>query len=109
MKYGNNYFMQLSRAICDGEHVKNLSVGARLLFVTLNELEQKYCNHNKDFFFRSDNQLADDMGVSPRAIKKYKAELREYATDLVTMKKGRYVDENGKYSEQAYTSYHILR
>ena len=111
MKYGNRFYMQVSRAICDEEHTKNLSVGARYLFITLNELEQRFCGRSgNDHFLRSDQQLAEDMNVSVRSIKKYKAELREYASDLVFMSKGRYVDrETKKKSEQEYTCYRILR
>lgn len=111
MKYGNSFFMQVSRTICDKEHTNNLSIGARMLFVTLNELEQRFCGKSDyDFFLRSDEQLAQDMNVSVCSIKKYKAELKLHARDLVEIKKGRYIDkETRKKSEQIYTSYRILR
>ncbi len=102
--------MQLSRHICDEEHKEKLSIGARMLFVTLNELEQRYCNEGKTFFVRSNEQLAEDMGVSINSIKKYKAELRNNATDLVRIGIGRYVDKRtGKKSEEYFTTYSILR
>ena len=110
MKHNNNYYMQLSRHICDEEHKEKLSIGARMLFVTLNELEQRYCNEGKTFFVRSNEQLAEDMGVSINSIKKYKAELRKNATDLVKMGIGRYKDKKtGKMSEEYITTYSILR
>lgn len=110
MKHNNNYYMQLSRHICDEEHKEKLSIGARMLFVTLNELEQRYCNEGKTFFVRSNEQLAEDMGVSINSIKKYKAELRNNATDLVRIGTGRYMDKRtGKKSEEYFTTYSILR
>ena len=110
MKHNNNYYMQLSRHICDEEHKEKLSIGARMLFVTLNELEQRYCNEGKTFFVRSNEQLAEDLGVSINSIKKYKAELRNNATDLVRIGIGRSGDNrSGKKSEEYFTTYSILR
>lgn len=112
MKYDNMYYMQLSRCICDDEHVKRLSIGARMLFVTLNELEQRYCNNKTRYFFRTNEELAKDMGVSVNSIKKYKAELKANGKDLVHMGKGHWIYEKDgvrKKSEQYFTSYEILR
>lgn len=49
MKYGNEFYMQLSREICSEYYVEKLSLGARMLFVTLNELEQCFCGNNLGF------------------------------------------------------------
>lgn len=108
MKYSNEYYMQLSRKICQEEYVNKLSIGARMLFVTLNELEQRYCSDKRNYFIRSNEDLAKDMGVSVKTLKRYKQELKTKAPELVTIKKGKYVN-NGKLSEITYSAYSILR
>lgn len=109
MKNGNTFFMQVSRAIFDKEHA-HLSNGAKMLFVVLNELEQRYCGRGKDWFYRTDEELAKDMNVSIHTLQKYKAELKNGAKDLVRINKMKWIDEiSGKLSEKAVTSYHILR
>ena len=109
MKYDNVYFLQLSRAIFDGEHT-HLSKGAKWVFVVLNELEQRYCSNGMKWFYRSDEDLALDTGYSLSTLKKYKRELRENAPDLVKMGKCHWIDkENNKKSEKYVTSYTILR
>lgn len=110
MKYENTNYMQLSRDICSEEYVKKLSVGARMLFVTLNELEQRYCNSKTPDFYRTNEELADDMGVSVQAIKKYKKELKDNAPELVRMCMGHFRDpETGKKSEKHFTFYEIMK
>lgn len=109
MKYDNTFYMQLSRSIFDEEH-KNLSVGAKWLFVVLNELEQRYCTRKTKWFFRSDEELANDAGYSIGTLKKYKAELKKNANDLVVLGKCHWIDpETGKKSEKAVTSYTIKK
>ena len=41
MKHGNKFYLELTREIFTDEY-KDLSVGAKWLFVVLNELEQRY-------------------------------------------------------------------
>lgn len=51
-KYNNEFFLQLSREIFTPKY-KNLSNGAKWLFVVLNELEQRYTTGKpggEDFF-----------------------------------------------------------
>ena len=108
MKHNNAFYMQLTRRICDEEHVAKLSIGARMLYVTLNELEQRFCQE-KQYFYRCDKDLANDMGVSINSLKKYKKELKENAQDLVKMGKGKKVYDNGKKSEKSFTTYQILK
>lgn len=110
MKYENTNYMQLSRVICNEEYVKKLSVGARMLFVTLNELEQRYCNSKTPFFYRTNEELAADMGVSVQAVKKYKKELKNVAPELVRIRTGHFIDQNtGKKSEKHFTTYEIMK
>lgn len=113
MKYGNEYYMELSRHICSREYVDELSIGARMLFVTLNELEQRYCSTKenscfRDRFFRTDEDLAQDMGVSVTSLRTYKKELKEKAPELVRIGSAHFIDDMGKKSEKKVTTYTIL-
>ncbi len=108
MKYVNTFYMQLSRCIFDGKH-DNLSIGAKWLFVVLNECEQRYCSNGKTWFYRSDEDLSKDAGMSLKTFKKYKTELKENAQDIVSISYIKFIDETGKKSKKAVTSYMILK
>lgn len=108
MKYNNKFFMQVTRCIFDEQH-KNLSVGAKWLFIVLNECEHKYCANGKSYFTRSDEELAKDAGYSINTLKKYKAELKKNAQDLVEIGRVRWCDDQGRKSLQAITGYKILK
>ena len=77
MKTGNVHFMQVSRDIWDYE----LSDKAKMLFFWLNELEQRFTGKEREWFFRSDEQLASDLNWSLKTLKSAKAELKK--TDLI--------------------------
>lgn len=107
MKYGNTHYMQVSRDIWEYD----ISDNAKLLFFWLNELEQRYTGVDKHFFFRTDEQLAADLGWSVKTLRKAKAELKDNAKDLV---KFGYVnwwldDSHTKKSPKHVTSYTILK
>lgn len=107
MKYGNEFFLELSRHLFTDKY-KHLSQNAKWLFVVLNELEQRFTGTKEDFFTRSDAQLAKDAGMSIATLKRAKAELKE--TDLIQTWKCHWVyKETGKKSEQYYTAYRILK
>lgn len=63
---------------------KGLSLGARMLYVTLCDLANYY---NEEWFFASNAKLAAYMDVSEKSLKNYKKELRD-RDDLVQMKRG---------------------
>ena len=90
MKYNNTYFMQVSRAIWDID----LSDRAKLLFLWLNELEQRYTNSKQDYFYRTDEMLAEDMKWNIKTVRKVKAELK--ASGLIRTSRVRFVDKNNK-------------
>ena len=103
MKHGNSYFMQVSRKVWGYP----LSDKAKLLFFWLNELEQRYTGEDVDYFYRTDADLATDMGWSLKTLKAAKAELRE--TELIQLLKINWVDpKTGKKSEKRVTGYRIL-
>lgn len=109
-KYGNSHYLQLSRDLFSDEY-KHLSMGAKWLFVVLNELEQRYTTGREggeDFFFRSDAELAADAGISITTLKRYKAELRK--TGLIRVWQMHWIDrKTGKKSEKKVTAYRVMR
>ena len=105
MKYGNEYFMQVSRRIVNDEKYKGLSLSARWLYLVLKELEHRFCSAEKHFFLRSDEQLAEDSGMCIATIKRAKKELKN--TDLVKIGTGWYVNNEGQKVKHV-TSYTLL-
>lgn len=107
MKHNNEFFMQLTRHLFTEEY-KDLSYKAKWLFVTLNELEQRFTGEHEDFFYRSNQDLADDSGMSLSMTKRAKKELLE--TDLVESWLMHWIDkETGKKSKKKVTAYRILK
>ena len=106
MKHGNTFYMELSREIFT-EKYKDLSNGAKWLFVVLNELEQRFTGKDCDFFYRTDAELADDANISLATLKRYKAELRN--SGLVQMWNGHFKFPDGKKSEKKFSCYRILK
>ena len=108
MKTGNSYYMQLSRVIFSSKY-ESMSKECKWLFVVLNELEQRYTNGNTNYFYRSDEELADDCGWSVKTLKRYKAELKHYP-ELVRIGYVKFIDrETKKQSEKKITCYTILK
>lgn len=109
MKYGNSFYMELSRAIFDNDHQKQMSRNAKWLFVCLNEMEQRRCTgKGQDWFLCTDKELCELSGFSINTLKQAKSELRK--TDLIEVTRGhwKYV-ETGKSSVKQPTVYRILR
>lgn len=106
MKHGNTYYLELSRVIFTEEY-RELSNGAKWLFVVLNELEQRYTGKGCDFFYRTDAELAADANISLATLKRYKAELRN--SDLIQVWSGHFVFADGRKSEKKFTFYRILK
>jgi hypothetical protein len=105
-KKKGNYFIQLKRELWH-EDYENLSVNAKWLYVTLNELEHRYTGEKCDFFFRSNEDLAKDVGMSLGTLKRSKKELLE--TDLIQHWLMHFVDkETGKKSKKKISAYRIL-
>lgn len=107
-KYGNTFYMQLTRVLWQ-EPYKDLSINAKWLFVTLNELEQRFTgNSEKGYFFRTDEELCKDTGLSLSTLKRAKKELK--GTDLVIIRYGHFTNiENNKLSEKKVTTYTIKK
>ena len=82
--------MQLSRHLFADKY-KTLSINAKWLYVVLNELEQRYTGNDKDWFFRTDAELAEDAGMSEKTLKRAKAELKE--TGLIKVSLAHWIDK----------------
>lgn len=107
MKYGNKFYLELTREIFT-EKYKDLSINAKWLFVVLNELEHRFTKENRDFFIRSNSSLCKDTGMSMATLKRAKAELQN--TDLIETWFSHYVDKNtNKKSIRHFTAYRILK
>lgn len=107
-KYGNTFYLQLTRKLWTDDY-KQLSLQAKWLYCTLKEVEQRYCgngNNRDSYFFRTDKQLSEDSGLPLRTLKRAKAELLE--TDLLTIQQGHWINSDGKKSEKHITSYRLL-
>lgn len=105
MKNNNTFYAQISRAIWEYD----ISDKAKLLFFWLNELEQRYTGPYKDYFYRSDEQLADDLHWNIKTLKSAKAELKK--TDLIKCCHVRWYTDNSheKLSKKYVTGYRILK
>lgn len=107
MKYGNTFFLQLSREIFDPKY-KEVPIGAKWMYVYLNELEHKYSGrYPNDKFIHSDNQIAKELDISLNTVKKYKRKLIEYG--LIETNMAHWKNKDGKLSENHFTMYRILK
>ena len=107
MKHGNTFYLQLSREIFTNKY-SGLSQNAKWLFVVLNELEQRFAGKNEDFFFRSNNDLAEDAGMSLPTLKRAKKELLQ--TDLLECWKMHFKNkETGRLFEKHISGFRIKR
>ena len=106
MKYNNTFYMEFPRTIFTPEY-EWISNNGRLLYMVLKELEQKYTGDGKDWFFRTNNELAKDCRFSLPTLKKAKAELVK--SGLIKTRQAHYVDsETGQKSSKHVTCYCIL-
>lgn len=105
MKNNNTFYAQISRAIWNYD----ISDKAKLLFFWLNELEQRYTGTHREYFYRTDEQLADDLHWNIKTLKAAKAELKK--TDLVKLSRVRWYTDGSheKLSKKYVTGYRILK
>ena len=104
MKYKEGNYLQLSREIFQNEKFQKLSINAKWLYVILCELEHKYTGPKVNFFYRSNEDLAGDSGMSLPTLKRAKTELK----GLVQMWQMHWKDEEtGKLSKRHVTAYRM--
>ena len=107
MKHGNKFYLELSRELFTEEH-KELHMYAKWIFVVLNELEQRYTGKKEDFFFRSDEDLANDCGISSKTIQRYKKQLIKMG--FIQHWNTHFIDKKtGRKSEKKVSAYRILK
>ena len=80
---GNGNYFPFPRSIFKHEGFKKLSISARLLFFYLLEAEHQYTGEKVGYFFRSNEDLSVDTGLSNKTIVEAKKEFKEHIPDLI--------------------------
>ena len=106
MKYGNSAFMQVPLYVFEECYKKCKDpVGALYLYVCLKRLENIYTNpEERDFFFRTDVELAEDCRIGLSTLRRYKKDLLQ--TDCVESWQAHFI-YGGKKSEKHITCYRL--
>ncbi len=104
-KNGNTFFVQLSREIY--MQYRDMPTSTLKLYIWLVELEHRYTGKERDFFFRTNEQLTYDVNLSLPVIKKCKKDLINRG--LVECWQSHFIMPDGKRSEKKVTCYRILR
>jgi len=106
-KYGNTNFVQLSRGIFNGRG-EGISYHGKWLYTVLTELEHRFSGNKTTFFYRSNEDLAIDSGMSVSTVKRRKTELVKKGL-IQTWQTHWQNSETEKLSEKHVTAYRILR
>lgn len=105
-KKKGRFFIQIKREIFQ-EKYEDLSNNAKMIYFVLNELERRYTGEEEDWFFRSNEDLANDCKMSLATFKRAKRELLD--TDLVEHWLVHFSNpKTGKKSEKKVSAYRIL-
>ena len=105
-KYQESPFVQLNRFIFHEDC--SLSFRAKWLYTVLSELEHRYTGDKCDFFFRTQEDLSKDTGMTVKINIKYRQELID--KDWITTWPMHWIDkETKKKSEKHVTAYRLLR
>lgn len=75
-KYKERYFLQVDRGVFNSDY-KCLTPTACKVYFMLCELEHRFCTDDTDYFFRTNEDLTEDTGLSLATVKKAKKELVE--------------------------------
>lgn len=106
-KYKERYFLQVDRGVFDSDY-KDLTPSACKVYFMLCELEHRFCTDDSNYFFRTNEDLAEDTGLNVSTVKKAKKELREKGyieTPLVHFRGG----TTNTRSKKKVTGYRILK
>lgn len=107
MKHGNEFYLQLSRKLFNNYSYEELPLYSRWIFVVMNELEQRYTGKKENYFFRSDEDLANDCGLSIKTVQRYKKYLIKL--ELIQHWNTHFIDkQTKKKSEKKVSAYRIL-
>ena len=80
--------------------------GALVLYLVLKKLEHQFCTDDRDYFFRTDEQLTEDAHMSLPTIKRHKKELKQVG--LIRTEQCHIIRDDGKKSEKRVTVYKLL-
>jgi hypothetical protein len=105
-KYKDSPFVQLNRFIFHEDC--NLSFRAKWLYTVLSELEHRYTGDKCDFFFRPQDSLSNDTGMSIGTNRKARKELVEKEW-IKTWNMHWRDKKTGKLSEKHVTAYKLLK
>lgn len=101
----STYFNKITRKIYNDESFKELPPLCKWLYTVLVENESRFAD-KEGWFFRSDDDLAMDAGISDKTLKKYKKILRE--NGLVETSIMHFTDKDtNKKSKKKVTAYRI--
>lgn len=106
MKYNNTFYIQLSRVIFT-EKYKSLSTSAKWLYCVLNELEYRYSRED-GLFYRTNEELARDAGISLATLKRAKKELVSSCL-ITTIQTNLKEKESGKTGKTKITVYKLQK
>jgi CRP-like cAMP-binding protein len=102
-KYRDGYYVQLSREIFDNP---DLSEHAIYLYVMLVGLEHQFTGKDKDWFYRSDFDLAKDTRLSRSTLSRARKELIN--AGLIQVGKAKYKSPDGRKSNFSVNTYRIV-
>lgn len=99
-KHKDGNYIKLSRVIF---RTPELSEHAHWLYCVLSELEHRYTGKRRKLFFRRDQELTQDTGLSRDTLNKARRELID--SGLIELKKMRYISPTGKKSTFCVNAY----
>lgn len=93
-KYQAGSFLQIPRKTIQSESFKNLSPGAKALYLWLKELEHSFCGSKESVFFHTDKEISCEMNMSERSVERYRKELID--AKIIQFSRRHFVNESTK-------------
>lgn len=108
MKYkgemGN--FIQVDRDIFKNENFLNLSSSSKWLYIVLCECEHKYASNDNPTFYRDNESLSHDSGLSMSSVKRAKIELEN--AGMISISHRARTDKGGNSIANQFVTEYIL-
>ena len=101
MKYKDGYYIQLSRCIFEADY-KYMSDSAKWFYCYLTELEHRHTGKEKQWFYRTDNDIAEDLNWSVSKVQRIKKELSDFGFIKI-------MKTHSKTSTRHLTAYEIIK
>ncbi len=105
-KYQDGHYLELPRSIYTDYRFLQLSDSAKWLFLVLKELEHRFTGPDRDYFYRTNAELAQDCGWSIKKLERVKPQLANSGL-IETWQTHWIIPETGKKSEKHVTAYRI--